>query len=428
VLFTAAVALVFFLGASLYSNRGGYHPAALPAIPFELMTRTTSVNGPRDFVDVARRQLRRGTLLVDAAHRNAFDRAEILTLLSRVSNRGYDVEFAGDFTLIEDEKRIPLLEEKLRHADSFLIILPNEPYQGADIALVKGFIARGGKLLLIADPTRPHQINTLAESFGLEFQPDYLFNQVEYDLNFRHIFVRDFQPDELTSGLSEIVLYTAGSLKSSGGGLAFADTNTQSSLTGTDGPAYAMATGESRNVLAIFDLTFLIPPNNSNLDNNQLISNIADYLTDSERVFGLGDYPSFFKGDVDILLGQPSIIDAATSLKSEFARIQIDSELSEREDIAVDTVFLGLYQDSPAVLPYLEGNGVIVGETISIPSAPQIPVRDTAIIALSQRQDRHVLVVLAESPEALNQAIDLLKSGDFRDGLVNEFLGVYKSR
>ncbi|HEU0021850.1 MAG TPA: DUF4350 domain-containing protein, partial [Dehalococcoidia bacterium] len=413
----------------LYFNRGGYSPPPPPDIPFERFTQTTLVDGPREFVDVPRMQSRRGTLLVDAAHRNAFNPAEIVTLLSRVANRGYDVEFAGAFSLIEDEKRIPLLEDRLRHAGSFLIILPREPYQAEDIALLERFVARGGRLLLIADPTRPHEINTVGEPFGLEFQPDYLFNQVEYDLNFQHIIVRDFQPDELTSGLNEIVLYTAGSVKSSAGGLAFADTNTQSSVTGTDGPAYAMATGDGRNVLAIYDLTFMIPPNNSSLDNNRLISNIADYLTDSERVFELGDFPSFFKGDVDILLGQPSMFDAGTKLKSAFSGMGVPSKLSEREDIAADTVFLGLYQDSPAVLPYLESHRVMVGdESLGIPSAAEIPVEDTAIIALSQVQDRQVLLVLAESPEGLKKAIDRLTSGDFRAGLVNDFVGVYKTR
>ena len=427
ILFTAAVALVFFLGAFFYFNRGGYNPPPAPNVPFELLTKTTSVNGPSDFVDVPRVQVRRGTLLVDAAHHNAFEQAEILTLLSRVSDRGYDVEFVGDFNSMDDGERIPLLEDRLRHADSFLIILPREKYLDGGIAVLQRFVARGGKLLLIADPTRPHEINTVGEPFGLEFQPDYLFNQVEYDLNFRHIYIRDFQPDQLTSGLNEIVLYAAGSIKSSGEGLAFADANTQSTLTGTVGPTYSIASGESRNVLAIFDLTFMIPPHNSSLDNNQLISNIADYLTDSEREFELADFPSFFKGNVDILLGQPSLFNAGTNLKSKFSTMQIQSGLSEQEDIAVDTVFLGLYEDSTAVLPYLEANRVMVGDTLSIPSASEIPVMDTSIIALSQSQDRHVLVVLADSQEALNNAIDRLTSGEFRAGLVNDFVGVYKT-
>jgi hypothetical protein len=426
ILFTAAVALGFFVGAFFYFNRGGYNPPPAPNVPFELLTRTTSVNGPSDFVDVPQVQVLRGTLLIDAAHHNAFEQAEILTLLSRVADRGYDIEFVGDFNSMDDSERIPLLEDRLRHADSFLIILPRDEYLGGDIAVLQRFVARGGKLLLIADPTRPHEINTVGEPFGLEFQPDYLFNQVEYDLNFRHIYVRDFQPDQLTSGLNEIVLYAAGSIKSSGEGLAFADANTQSTLTGTVGPTYSIASGEDRNVLAVFDLTFMIPPHNSSLDNNQLISNIADYLTDSEREFELADFPSFFKSDVDILLGQPSLFDAGTNLKNGFSAMQIQSVLSEQEDIAVDTVFLGLYEDSKAALPYLKANRIMVDDTLSIPSASEIPVMDTSIIALSQSQDRHVLVVLADSPETLKNAIRRLTSGEFRAGLVNDFVGVYK--
>ena len=427
ILFTAGVALIFFVAAFFYFNRGGYNRPPAPNVPFELLTKTTLVNGPSDFVDVPRVQVRRGTLVVDAAHRNAFEQAEILTLLSRVADRGYDIEFVGDFNLMDDSERIPLLEDRLRHADSFLIILPREEYLGDGIAILQRFVAQGGKLLLIADPTRPHEINTVGEPFGLEFQPDYLFNQVEYDLNFRHIYVRDFQPDQLTSGLNEIVLYAAGSIKSSGEGLAFADANTQSTLTGTSGPIYLIASGGDRNVLAIFDLTFMIPPHNSSLDNNQLISNIADYLTNSEREFDLADFPSFFKGDVDILLGQPTLFDAGTYLKSEFSTMEIRSGLSEQEDIAVDTVFLGLYEDSTAVLPYLEANRVMVGDTLSIPSASEIPIMDTFIIGLSQSQDRQVLVILADSPKVLNNAIDRLTSGEFRAGLVNDFVGVYKT-
>ena len=125
-LFTAGVALIVFVAAFFYFNRGGYDQTPAPNVPFELLTKTTLVNGPNDFVDVHRVQVRRGTLLVDAAHRNAFEQAEILTLLSRVADRGYDIEFVGDFNLMDDVERISLLEDKLRHADSFLIILPRE--------------------------------------------------------------------------------------------------------------------------------------------------------------------------------------------------------------------------------------------------------------------------------------------------------------
>ena len=91
------------------------------------------------------------------------------------------------------------LEAKLRKADSFAVIAPRSSYSESEAALVESFVRKGGKLLLVSDPSRPQQINSLAEWFGLDFLPDYLYNTIDYDLNFRNIFVRDFQPDRLTT-------------------------------------------------------------------------------------------------------------------------------------------------------------------------------------------------------------------------------------
>ena len=46
-------------------------------------------------------------------------------------------------------------------------------------------------MLLIGDPTRDNQLNRLAERFSITFQPDYLYNTLEYDLNFQRIFMSD---------------------------------------------------------------------------------------------------------------------------------------------------------------------------------------------------------------------------------------------
>jgi hypothetical protein len=431
-LLVPGVALLFFLGAFFFFYRGSYDAPPSVDIPFEQITLTTSISGPSGFADplgmqLPGMQLQRGTLLIDAAHSNGFDKEEVLTLFSRVANRGYDVEFAGDFSTMSESDRLSLLEEKLRQADSFAVILPGASYTRAEVNLVEQFVEKGGKLLLIADPTRPHDINSLAEQFGLEFQPDYLFNVVEYDLNFQHIFVRNFQPDELTRELDEITLYTAGSIKSSGSGLAFTDQNTVSSFAEPVEPFYPLARGEQQNVLAVYDLTFMIPPHNSVLDNDQLISNIADYLTTSEREFHLADFPSFFKEEVDILLGQPSLFDVGTDFKSMLSGLQIDSEIRSAEDTTRDTVFLGLYGNSAQVAPYLEASGVQVGNTLRLPSTQEIDPKGTSLILLNRSQDRHVLVVLAHSEDALANAVSQLQSGDFRSGLVDDFVGVYKT-
>ncbi len=124
------------------------------------------------------------------------------------------------------------------------VILPNAPFSREEANLVEQFVLRkGGKLLLIADPTRRNEINSLAERFGIAFQPDYLYNTVDYELNFQNIFIRHFQADEITRELEQIALYTAGSIKSATPGLGFTDGNTRSSMFESVEPFYPPGQG-----------------------------------------------------------------------------------------------------------------------------------------------------------------------------------------
>ncbi len=356
---------------------------------------------------------------MDALHSNAFEENELTTLSSRVASRGYDVEFVSS-----------TLEEKLRRADSFLVILPQVDYSEGEAALVERFVEKGGRLLLVSDPTRRRQINTLAERFGLNFQPDYLYNVEEYDLNFKNIIVREFQPDELTTGLDAIALYTAGSIRSSGPGLAFTGANTRSSVVEATEGLYPVAWGNSRNVLAIADFTFMVPPYNSLLDNDRLVSNIADYVTSGEREYDLTDFPHFYEAGpdkgVDILLGRPSLWSIGTGLKTGLSAYELSSQIRGVEDVSSDTVFLGLYEDALQVSQYLQAAGIRIDDTLGTPFAPDLELEGTAVTVLDRNQDRYVLVILADTPETLAGAVTRLLIGEFRDDLVSDFVGVSK--
>ena len=431
-LLLSALAVFLVLRYSYFG--GSYDAPAEVKIAFESITPPSSSFST--FTEVA--PVQSGLMVVDGAHGNLFEIEEISVLLSRVGVRGYDVEFIGrptrtiggvrSFDILELEERLRLLREKLRQADSFVVVLPLTPYAKAEVDVVQDFVGKGGKLLLIADPTRPHDINSLAEVFGIAFQPDYLYNTVEYDMNFQNIFVRGFRPDEITGNLSEIVLYTAGSIKSTGTGLAFTDPTTQSSLVvGRTETFYPLARGSDSRVLAVADLTFMIPPQNSIGDNDMLIANIADFLTDSERTFEVSDFPHFFGASVDILLGGDALFDVATRLKSLLGTLRIESEIQGFEDLTRDTVFLGLYEDSPGVVQYLSPAGVIVSETVRTPFTPELPTEGTALILLNKTAQRRVLVILGDTPQALLDMVGRLASGAFRDGLVDPLLGVYRT-
>ena len=425
--FPLVLAVAVFLAAFFYFKPGAGYTAPPPNdFPFEALAITTSVAGPSGFVDQPPANPRRGIVAVDAAHRNGFRSVELTALLSRITNRGHAVEFLGDFRPSAGGSSV--LTEGLPRADSLIIVGPRDSYSPSEIAAVQDFVRQGGRVLLVADPTRSHDINSIAAPLGLEFQPDYLYSQVDYDINFQHIVLREFQPDPLTVGLNEIALYTAGSIQTSGSLLAPPGPAAQSSLLADLSAVAPIATGESRNVLALSDLTFLVPPHNSFLDNDQLVSNIADFLTGGQRQFALADYPHFFKQDVEILLGDPSLIDSGTALKSAFTDMQVPSRLAQREDPAVDTVFLGLFDNADAVSSHLQANGIRVNDTLTVPSAPEIPTAGAGLIALHRSGDRSVLVALADSDKTLSTIVKYLASDRFRDGLVNENVGVYKTK
>ena len=419
-------AAIAFGGGYLVFDRSGYEPPATAEADFSL-TESQDIpnNSARQPITAAASD---GVVLVDSAHRNSFRQSEVATLLSKISGRGANVEYLGDFRATEADKRLSLFEESLRRANALLVILPRDAYTAAEADLVESFVRKGGKLLLVSDPTRTQQINSLAERFGLNFQPDYLFNQKENDLNFQHIFVREFQPEELTSGVNAVAFYTAGSIQTSGPGIAFTSESTESSLAVSGAGLSPIAWGNSRNVLAVADFTFMIPPHNSALDNDQLMSNIADYLTSDSREYVLNDFPHFFRNgsgqDVDIVVGQPSLLGSGAAVKNGLSEFGIASGLAASEDFGRDTVFLGLHEDSLRVAGYLQAAGIRVDDSLSGPFGEGFALEGAAIAVLDRNRDRHVLIILADTPDTLAKAVDRLLDGQYRQDLVNDFASV----
>ena len=168
----------------------------------------------------------------------------------------------------------------------------------------------------------------------------------------------------------------------------------------------------------------MIHPQNSILDNDRLVSNVADFLTDGLREFELADFPHFFKEDVDILLGRADLFDLGTELKRMFSTFQIDSTVRGLEELTRDTVFLGLYEDSADVAQYLGVAGIQVDGNVRTPFTPDIVADGTGMRLLDRTRERNVLVILGASLNTLEDMVRRLESGRFRSGLVSEFLGV----
>ena len=100
----------------------------------------------------------------------------------------------------------------------------------------------------------------------------------ENDANFRNIFITKFKENDITDKLQKIALYTAGSISSTDSGIAFGNENTFSSFIETKRELSPIALALESKVLAIYDITFMTEPYNGIADNNQLISNVANWL------------------------------------------------------------------------------------------------------------------------------------------------------
>ena len=423
-------AVAIFVGTYFYFYRDSYDPPERGDFLVQNILRPESTHS--QFVDQP--EIHPGVLLIDGGHLNDFDVEEVAVLLDRIVDRGHEIDFIGDpspfggFRRVDPGQRLFLMEDKLRRAGSYAVIVPDEPFSAQEIALVEEFIEKGGRLLLIGDPTRRRQINSLSERFGISFQTGYLFNVIDYDLNFRNIFVSDFEDDEITRGLNQVALYTAGPIKSSSLGLAFTGKNTRSS-TGERAEQFStIVKGPQGRVLAISDLTFMISPQNSILDNDRLIANIADFLTTAQREFTLEDFPHFLDGRVDVLLGNGDLFDLGSEFSNILDAFGIDAEIRGIENLAKDTVYLGLYEDAQDVTQYLQQAGIQVNPSLRTPFTSGIDPAGTAIVALHSGVDRDVLIILASTPGGLADATALVATGGFRFGLVADSLGVYNTR
>lgn len=201
-------------------------------------------------------------------------------LLSRILARGYRIEYLRDSSN---------LAKNLSYSTSFVVLSPASSFSTAEVKSVKEFINRGGRLLMLSEPIRESEINSLAAEFGVLFWNDYLYNLKENAGNFRYIYLKEFAEDNVTKGLQRVVFYTSGSVF--GNGIIFTDSDTYSSSKGEKGRyPVAVAAMDSR-VLAIGDVTFLSEPYNV-MDNNRLIYNIADFLAPPAAVNPVESIPA----------------------------------------------------------------------------------------------------------------------------------------
>ncbi|MBI2860795.1 MAG: hypothetical protein HYX91_04730 [Chloroflexi bacterium] len=465
VLIPVAVAGIALLLARVLFYPGGYEPPLYERPRYEEISATSPSAQP--FVDQYKTGA--GTIVIDRAHDNRFSPWELDVLLSRVVARGFAVEYLtkispqnadGLSPAAISADRLSRLREKLRYADALAVIVPREAFPPDEIALIRSFVTKGGKLLLIGEPTRPGEINNIAGEFGFLFEADYLYNMKEYDGNYQNIFIAEFAPTGgIATDLAKIALYSAGSISSADSGIAFTGENTRSSVILTKDKFSPIALGEEAKVLAIADLTFMREPFNAVWDNNKLISNIADWLTASHRAFVLSDFPYFLKDGVALAYADPAVIDTAVSLKNfleEKGKKSAPVQYGNASAISQDMVFMGFFKEADKITRHLVRGKISVtvkagGGNKDEPAgekpepgeakAPDDKVSNTAveidglgqvfreegiaIFYLDRQEGGVALIILADGEGTLKETVRMLRSGEFRRWLVSDELGIY---
>jgi hypothetical protein len=298
------------------------------------------------------------TVLVDAGHGNRFSLSEIQPLTDAISH-------AGGKVVVANSPDAFLLD--YRAADAYLVIAPAVAFSGEEIAAVEKMVGQGGRMVVMADPTRNggtsqysaevgpmnavSVANQLLDPFGLVFSDDYLYNLSQNESNFRNIVLTDFSKSPLTDGLKEVVFYSALSLSAAPTTLIQGDDNTLSSLTDQGGGLAAVGSDSNGRVVAIGDMTFATEPYNQIAGNARLVQNLANYLVEGSRQRTLTDYPYVFQQPVQFLVPGDIEVDPAKTAALGLIHASLGSEMGALKMVStpeagVDLVIPATYAEA----------------------------------------------------------------------------------
>ena len=344
-------------------------------------------------------------VVVDLSHVNNLQLNDLVPLYDRLETRGVEVK---SFEVDSGGS----LETELRGATALVVAAPSSKYTSEEKAAIKAFVADGGRLLLVADPTRPvpipaeemdlftvsfptssiPAINSLANLFGVVYFDDYLYNIVANEGNYRNIKLVNLNPaSPLTKDLESVIFFASHSLRGSGTPLITGDENTLSPVRrGETGLAVAMLAANEQ-VLALGDISFLTPSYHTVADNDRFLSHIADWLAGAERQRDLEDFPYLFEGPVDLVQVtgdylDPRLIAGTSKLQQVFEQAGLALTIRAEAGPGRDALLVGTFKETERVQEYLTTAGIsitlritqtaeVTATPVAAPPASPAPVR-----------------------------------------------------
>ncbi|MBN1977200.1 MAG: DUF4350 domain-containing protein [Anaerolineae bacterium] len=386
-----------------------------------------------------------GHVVIDLAHNNNLLVDDLSPLKDRLQARGATVEtFTGDGSL----------GAYLHEATALVVIAPGQRYTASELKAVIDFVEDGGQLLLVADPTRPVSygdpndpysspydalyatsavpaINSLANAFGIVYYDDYLYNLEDNAGSYRNVKFTAFEKNALTKDVETLVLFVTHSLSSDGVSLIAGDKNTLSPVRSGETNLAAAALTTDQRVLALGDLTFMTAPYHTVEDNDQFLSNIANWLaTDKRDRNDLEDFPYIFDEPIDLVqVGgetlDPQLIVQSSKWQASFEQAGHMLSLRAEADPEHDAIFVGTFKDTEVVDELLSSNGVTltvtvekgedeekVAGSIGIKGLGTVTVEGTTLLVLDRSSERVAIIVLAPDMEKAIEATGRLIDHD----------------
>jgi hypothetical protein len=448
VLIVAILLLLPIAGRWVWFNRGVYTPPQIA----ELDESAIEVPLP-EYALIAEETVEgAGRVVVDMAHDNNLEVDDLTPLRDRLAARGFTVETYDGFT--------SSLDSQLRGAVALVVAAPTYQFAEWESDTVFDFVEKGGRVLLVADPTRPvpppggqdsadlsdvlfpesaiPAMNSVAEPLGVVFFDDYLYNLVDNEGNYRNVRLSVGDGDQaLVSEVETVVFFASHSLRSDGLALLSGDDDTRSSLRTGEGNLTAGSLSAGGRVLALGDLTFLTAPYHSIADNDRFLSNVADWLVSAEREWDLRDFPYLFQRPVDLvqISGQyldPRLFTSSGGLREVLNLADLTLELRDEAEGEHDAIFVGTFDKVELVEEYLDEAGVTitildeegptptpatdeeeVGDGVGVEGLGRLPVEGTSLFVVVREAQRVAVVVLGEDGEAAMGALDRLAAADF---------------
>jgi hypothetical protein len=440
----------------LWFYRGFYRPQEVEIPEFEGLQVPTPMGASTTSHDAEANTSPGRLVLIDFAHDNLFQIPELESLMRSLSARAASVQIIRS----SFESGAPSIEEQLKYTDAYVIIAPQNAYSKDLIAAVEDFVGRGGRLLVISDPTRRSEFlgssdfsglfsfgiggvsaaNSILAPFDLAFNDDYLYNLLEHEGNYRNVIFRNFNEDPLTDAISALAFYGVLSVRTEAGKpLIVGDNDTLSSQRDQNGKLIAAALSPDKNVLAIGDMSFLAPPYDRVADNEAFIERLVDFLLGGDSTRDLRSFPYVFRQPVGVLRTEIFDLDADTlttlaDLETSFELQDLSLAVIDEPQEDLDLLALGTYEKSSSeeILPFLESFPDLIlpsfssNNTLTIPGLGEVQPSGIGLMLLTQEEGQTTLLLLADTSEGVFTLSDRLVDGDLFGCLVRETIAVCK--